>query len=185
MKTDSGWSLKAMTNLRLLGYFAMLATEQNCILPKQFERIPFFATDCMNFLGAWMNRVCDAWWFRWLGNNVDNDNVRLAFCPSAGNRFARAKVCAENKGIVFLLEVISFELNLFANPMELSRHLEQKTYRISEYVSLVMIPKSMEIHALRNMDMVVQYCIFDEVLATLMESHLIYDNTSCRKDNRL
>ena len=46
---------KAMTNLRLLGYFAMLATEQKCILPKQFERISFLSTECMNLLGAWMN----------------------------------------------------------------------------------------------------------------------------------
>ena len=46
---------KAMTNLRLLGYFAMLATEQNYILPKQFERISFLSIACMNLLGAWMN----------------------------------------------------------------------------------------------------------------------------------
>lgn len=45
----------AMTNLKLLGYFSMLAMEQPCILPKQYEQIAKQITDCENLLGAWMN----------------------------------------------------------------------------------------------------------------------------------
>ena len=45
----------AMTDLRLLGYFAMLAMEQQCILPKQYEQIARQAADCQNLLGAWIN----------------------------------------------------------------------------------------------------------------------------------
>ena len=45
----------AMTDMKVLGYFAMLAMEQNCILPKQYEQVARFVTDCQNLLGAWMN----------------------------------------------------------------------------------------------------------------------------------
>lgn len=46
---------QAMTDLKLLCYFALLAREQNCILPKQYEQISRLATDCENLLGAWIN----------------------------------------------------------------------------------------------------------------------------------
>lgn len=46
---------QAMTDLKLLCYFSMLAREQNCILPKQYEQISRRATDCQNLLGAWIN----------------------------------------------------------------------------------------------------------------------------------
>ena len=46
---------KAQTSLRLLGYIAQLAMEQECILPKQYEQITRLIYDCRNLLGAWMN----------------------------------------------------------------------------------------------------------------------------------
>lgn len=39
---------QAMTNLKLLAYFSLLAREQNCILPKQYEQISRQSTDCQN-----------------------------------------------------------------------------------------------------------------------------------------
>ena len=45
----------AMMDLKILGYFSMLAMEQKCILPKQYEQISRMTTDCRNLLGAWMN----------------------------------------------------------------------------------------------------------------------------------
>ena len=45
----------AQTDLKLLGYIGMLAMEQGCILPKQYEQIARQLTDCRNLLGAWMN----------------------------------------------------------------------------------------------------------------------------------
>lgn len=45
----------AMTELKLLGYIALLAMEQKCILPKQYEQIAKQVSDCQNLLGAWMN----------------------------------------------------------------------------------------------------------------------------------
>ncbi len=46
---------RAMTDLKLLGYIALLAMENKCILPKQFEQISQQATECRNLLGGWMN----------------------------------------------------------------------------------------------------------------------------------
>ena len=45
----------AMTDLKLLGYIALLSMEQRCILPKQYEQISRQIADCQNLLGAWMN----------------------------------------------------------------------------------------------------------------------------------
>ncbi len=45
----------AMTDLKILGYMALLSMEQDCILPKQYEQIARQVTDCQNLLGAWMN----------------------------------------------------------------------------------------------------------------------------------
>lgn len=49
-----GHQQKAQTRLKLLGYIAQLAMEQQCILPKQYEQITRQAYDCRNLLGAWM-----------------------------------------------------------------------------------------------------------------------------------
>ena len=45
----------AMTDLKLLGYMALLSMEQQCILPKQYEQIARQVSDCRNLLGACMN----------------------------------------------------------------------------------------------------------------------------------
>ena len=45
----------ALTELKLLAYFAQLALEQKCILPKQYEQIAKQTSDCQNLLGAWIN----------------------------------------------------------------------------------------------------------------------------------
>jgi protein gp37 len=46
---------KALTDIRILAYFAFLAMEQQCILPKQYEQIAKLSTDCQHLLGAWIN----------------------------------------------------------------------------------------------------------------------------------
>ncbi|MDR3051427.1 MAG: four helix bundle protein [Oscillospiraceae bacterium] len=46
---------QALTDLKLLSYFAMLSMEQGCILPKQFEQIARLTTDCQRLTGAWIN----------------------------------------------------------------------------------------------------------------------------------
>lgn len=45
----------AITSAKLLGYMALLAREQGCILPKQYEQITKLVHDCQNLLGAWIN----------------------------------------------------------------------------------------------------------------------------------
>jgi hypothetical protein len=45
---------EALTELRLLAYFAQLALEQKAILPKQYEQIAKQSADCMNLVGAWI-----------------------------------------------------------------------------------------------------------------------------------
>jgi len=45
----------ALTSLKILAYFAMLAMEQQCILLKQYEQIAKLATDVQRLLGAWLN----------------------------------------------------------------------------------------------------------------------------------
>lgn len=45
----------AMTDLKILCYFSMLAMEQKCILINQYEIISEKAYECQNLLGAWMN----------------------------------------------------------------------------------------------------------------------------------
>lgn len=54
-KERLGFQRAAMTDLKLLGYMAMLSMEQVCILPKQYEQIARQVADCQNLLGAWMN----------------------------------------------------------------------------------------------------------------------------------
>lgn len=46
---------RAMTSLKILGYFSFLSMENGCILPKQFEQISRQSTDCRNLLGGWIN----------------------------------------------------------------------------------------------------------------------------------
>ena len=51
----ANYQRRAMTDLKLLGYIALLSMEQQCILPKQYEQIARQVFDCCNLLGAWMN----------------------------------------------------------------------------------------------------------------------------------
>ncbi|GHT98418.1 hypothetical protein FACS1894154_03700 [Betaproteobacteria bacterium] len=44
----------ALTSVKLLAYMALLAREQGCILPRQYEHIAQLASDCQNLLGAWI-----------------------------------------------------------------------------------------------------------------------------------
>lgn len=46
---------EALTSLKLLGYVAQLAMEQQCILARQYEQIAHHVADCQNMLGAWIN----------------------------------------------------------------------------------------------------------------------------------
>lgn len=58
---ESAWEQRldlqhsALTSVKLLGYLALLAREQGCILPKQYEHITKLASDCQNLLGGWIN----------------------------------------------------------------------------------------------------------------------------------
>lgn len=45
----------ALTSVKLLGYMALLAREQDAILPRQYEQITKLVYDVQNLLGAWIN----------------------------------------------------------------------------------------------------------------------------------
>ncbi|MDR1891808.1 MAG: four helix bundle protein [Oscillospiraceae bacterium] len=45
---------EALTELRLLAYFAQVALEEKAILPKHYEQISMQSVDCMNMIGAWI-----------------------------------------------------------------------------------------------------------------------------------
>ncbi len=55
IKVRLDYQRSAMTDLKILAYFSMLAMEQKCILPKQYEQIARQTSDCQKLLGAWMN----------------------------------------------------------------------------------------------------------------------------------
>ncbi len=46
---------KAMTSMKLLSYFSLLSMENGCILPRQYEQISMKSTECINYIGAWIN----------------------------------------------------------------------------------------------------------------------------------
>ena len=46
---------QAMTSVRLLCYFSLLAMEQECILPKQYEQISKRGAECLRLIGAWIS----------------------------------------------------------------------------------------------------------------------------------
>ena len=46
---------KAMTSLKLLSYFSLLALENKCIIQRQYEQISRQSVECMNLLGGWIN----------------------------------------------------------------------------------------------------------------------------------
>ena len=44
----------ALTSIKISAYMALLAREQGCILPKQYEQISKLTHDCQYLLGAWI-----------------------------------------------------------------------------------------------------------------------------------
>ena len=44
----------ALTSVKILAYISLLAREQGCILPKQYEQISKLVHDCQYLLGAWI-----------------------------------------------------------------------------------------------------------------------------------
>ena len=44
----------ALTKLKILSYISLIATEQKCILFKQYEIISKLSADCQNMIGAWI-----------------------------------------------------------------------------------------------------------------------------------
>lgn len=44
----------ALTSLKILAYISLLAREQGCILPKQYEQITKLVYNCQYLLGAWI-----------------------------------------------------------------------------------------------------------------------------------
>lgn len=49
-----GYQQETMAELKILGYLAMIAREQECILPKQQEQIAKQISECRKMLWAWM-----------------------------------------------------------------------------------------------------------------------------------
>ncbi len=45
---------EALIAIKLLGYISMIAREQECILPKQYEQIALQLSECRKMLGAWV-----------------------------------------------------------------------------------------------------------------------------------
>lgn len=79
-------------------------------------------------------------------------------------------------------EVIQFELNLSEELVKLQEEIKSKTYQIGTYYKFTIYdPKKREIQALPFRDRIVQHNLCDNILAPLMERHLIYDNSACRK----
>lgn len=79
-------------------------------------------------------------------------------------------------------EVILFELNLTEELVKLQEELKNKTYHVGEYYRFIIYdPKQREIQALPFRDRIVQHNLCDNILAPLLERHLIYDNSACRK----
>ena len=45
----------ALAKLRILDALALVAVEQGCILPKQYENLTKLISECINLTGAWIN----------------------------------------------------------------------------------------------------------------------------------
>ena len=59
----------ALTSLKILAYISLLAREQGCILPKQYEQITKLVYDCQFLLGAWIKS--DKKYSKWAKKNPD------------------------------------------------------------------------------------------------------------------
>jgi len=88
---------------------------------------------------------------------------------------------AARKGKRHKREVIEFEMNLAENLCRLQRELEARTYRQRGYYHfMVYEPKARSIYAPYYIDRVVQHCLCDNILASVLEPRLIHDNAACR-----
>lgn len=66
--------------------------------------------------------------------------------------------------------------------VKLQEELKNKTYHVGEYYRFIIYdPKQREIQALPFRDRIVQHNLCGNILAPLLERHLIYDNSACRK----
>ena len=54
MQKRLDFQYSALTNVKILAYISLLAREQGCILPKQYEQISKLVHDCQYLLGAWI-----------------------------------------------------------------------------------------------------------------------------------
>lgn len=54
LKKRSSYQERAMTNLKLLGYISIMASENKCIQPKHCAQISYQITDVLKLLYAWM-----------------------------------------------------------------------------------------------------------------------------------
>lgn len=78
-------------------------------------------------------------------------------------------------------EVINFELNLAKNLTEIQSKLEKRTYKMNGYYNFkIYEPKERQVYAAFYADRVVQHCICDEVLCSILQPRLIYDNAACQ-----
>lgn len=79
-------------------------------------------------------------------------------------------------------DVIQFELNASEELVKLQQELKEKTYHTGNYYKFTIYdPKEREIQALPFRDRIVQHNLCDNILAPLLERHLVYDNSACRK----
>lgn len=79
-------------------------------------------------------------------------------------------------------DVIQFELNVSDELIKLRQELKENTYHTGKYYKFTIYdPKEREIQALPFRDRIVQHNLCDNILAPLLERHLIFDNSACRK----
>ena len=55
LKERRNFQQQALTDIKILAYFSMLAMEQKCILPKQFEQIARLTEDCRFLTAGWIS----------------------------------------------------------------------------------------------------------------------------------
>ncbi len=83
-------------------------------------------------------------------------------------------------------EVILFENNLAENIYKMHYDLKYDRYEIGHYNSFTIYdPKEREIQVISYKNRVLQHSLCDNYLTPLLERHLIYDNTACRKGKGL
>ncbi len=80
-------------------------------------------------------------------------------------------------------ETISFEINLSATLVELSKRLLNMTYKPGKYKEFkIFEPKERTIEALSYKDRVVLMALCSNIIEPKVEKYLIFDNVACRKN---